>query len=182
MERDENALWDEIVAHYDETAGVEDDTVIDPFIDVALPEDDDPEAGLPRADPHDPHTVDLSGVDLPELDPPDVVFPDEQPQAYVVPPPEPEPEEPPELRAWGDEGRYVPPPPEPIPLPEKNRLIGWLGVFGAPLIALIALVLHHPFRGLLALLLVAWFVGGFIYLVRTMPDEPRDPWDDGSRI
>lgn len=31
-------------------------------------------------------------------------------------------------------------------------------------------------------LLVVWFVGGFLYLVREMPRSPRDPWDDGSRI
>jgi hypothetical protein len=29
---------------------------------------------------------------------------------------------------------------------------------------------------------VAWFVGGFGYLVHEMPRSPRDPWDDGSRI
>ena len=97
-------------------------------------------------------------------------------------PADPEPEDPPELRAWDDEGSYVPPPPEPIPLAEPPRMLGWLGVFAAPLIALVALIVGHPFRGLLALLLVGWFVGGFVYLVRTMPDEPREPWDDGSRV
>jgi hypothetical protein len=30
--------------------------------------------------------------------------------------------------------------------------------------------------------LVAWFVGGFLYLVATMPRSPREPWDDGSRV
>ena len=30
--------------------------------------------------------------------------------------------------------------------------------------------------------LVAWFVGGFTYLVLQMPRGPRDPEDDGARL
>lgn len=140
MTRDEDALWQEIVDNYGETASVE---------EAAAGSEEEP-----------------------ALDP--------QPELYVIP--EPEPEVPRELRDWDDQERYQPPPPAPIPLAEPPRMLGWLGVFGAPVIALVALVLGHPFRGILAVLLVAWFVGGFIYLIRTMNADPRDPWDDGSRI
>ncbi|KQY63930.1 MULTISPECIES: hypothetical protein [unclassified Nocardioides] len=157
MERDEDALWREIVDNYD-----------------TAPDDGE----LPEAERR-LQTEDVA--EAPESGPPsDTVEP--EPQLFAVPLPVPEPEEPLELRSWNDEGRYVPPPPERIPLPEPPRLLGWLGVFLAPVIALVALVLGHPFRGLLALLLVGWFVGGFLYLVHTMPDDPRDPWDDGSRV
>lgn len=121
-----------------------------------------------------------AGEEPEETEPVDPSPGEHHPQIYALP--DPEPLDPPELRDWDDTGRYVPPPPAPIPLAEPPRMLGWLGVFAAPLIALVALVLGHPFRGLLAVLLVAWFIGGFLYLVRTMPDEPREPWDDGSRI
>ena len=83
---------------------------------------------------------------------------------------------------WEDEGRFVPPPPPPIPRPEPRRGLAWAGLFGAPLVLLVALVLGIYLPGWLSLILVAGFVGGFLYLVSTMPTEPRDPGDDGSRI
>ena len=46
---------------------------------------------------------------------------------------------------------------------------------GALLVAALWLV-----RELVAYLLVAGFVGGFLYLVFTMTREPRDPDDDGA--
>ncbi|WP_110205099.1 hypothetical protein [Nocardioides daejeonensis] len=99
----------------------------------------------------------------------------------VDPDPEPEPArwtpEP-----WEDEGGFVPPPTPPFPWAEPRRLVAWLGVFLAPSVMLIGLVLAQRFPGWLSGLLVAWFVGGFLYLVATMPRGGRDPWDDGSRI
>jgi len=41
---------------------------------------------------------------------------------------------------------------------------------------------HLPLPGWLAKGLVAWFVGGFVYLVLHMDRGPRDPWDDGARV
>ena len=35
---------------------------------------------------------------------------------------------------------------------------------------------------LVAYALIAWFVGGFTYLVLLMPRGPRDPDDDGARL
>ncbi|MET1060713.1 MAG: hypothetical protein ABWX84_14030 [Nocardioides sp.] len=96
----------------------------------------------------------------------------------VEPAAEPEPRSFP----WEDEGRFVPPPPPPIPRPEPRRALAWTGLFGAPLVLLTALVFGIYLPGWMSLALVAGFVGGFLYLVSTMPSEPRDPGDDGSRI
>ena len=83
---------------------------------------------------------------------------------------------------WEDEGRFVPPPAPPIPRPEPRRALAWSGLFGAPLVLLVALIFGIYLPGWLSLLLVGGFVGGFLYLVSTMPTDPRDPGDDGSRI
>ncbi|HXH77997.1 hypothetical protein [Nocardioides sp.] len=109
---------------------------------------------------------------------------------------EPDPVEPAPARSWSeeepdpapdpgpaaayDEPRFVPPTPPPLPRPEPRRAIAWAGVFGAPVLVLVALRIDLP--SLLDYLLVAWFVGGFLYLVATMSRSGREPWDDGSRI
>jgi hypothetical protein len=103
-------------------------------------------------------------------------------------PPEPAPAAPPELRAapdddlWSDEERYVPPPPPPVPHPTGVRLAAWSGVFGAPAVLLVALVLGIPLPSLVGYALVASFIGGFLYLVVHMQRGPRDPGDDGAVV
>ncbi|MCW2833995.1 MAG: hypothetical protein JWN68_1948 [Nocardioides sp.] len=84
--------------------------------------------------------------------------------------------------AYDDEPRFVPPIPPPLPRPEPRRAIAWAGVFGAPVLMLVALVLQIDLPSLIDYLLIAWFVGGFAYLVATMSRTGREPWDDGSRI
>ncbi len=74
----------------------------------------------------------------------------------------------------------MPPPPPPIPTPPRDRLVAWLGIFGSPAILLVCLVLGIVIPQLIAYVLVAGFVGGFVYLVVKMPREPRDPGDDGA--
>ena len=64
---------------------------------------------------------------------------------------EPDPVEPPAPRPWSepepapartsaydDEARFVPPTPPPLPRPEPKRAVAWAGVFGAPVLVLIA--------------------------------------------
>lgn len=80
------------------------------------------------------------------------------------------------------ETSYVPPEPEPFPLPEPDRGIAWIGVIGSPLVLLVSLVAGIGLPSWVGYLMIAWFVGGFCYLVARMPKEPRDPWDDGSRV
>jgi len=81
-----------------------------------------------------------------------------------------------------DDERFVPPPPPPLPRVAPDRLTAWVGVFGAPTVLLTALVLGVHISAWLGYLLVAAFVGGFIYLVAQMPRGPRDPFDDGARL
>jgi hypothetical protein len=81
-----------------------------------------------------------------------------------------------------EEDGYVPPEPPPVPLPERPRLAAWVGLLGAPLLLVVLMLAGATIGSWLLLLLVSAFVGGFGYLVATMSREPRDPWDDGSRI
>ena len=78
--------------------------------------------------------------------------------------------------------RFVPPVPPAFPPPPPARFAAWLGVFGAPTVLLVALVLGIPLPGWIAYGLVASFVGGFGYLVVHMQRGPRDPGDDGAVV
>lgn len=79
--------------------------------------------------------------------------------------------------------RFRPPPPPPFPRPRSwQRGLAWSGIFVAPALALLIGLLSIDVAPLVGWVLVAWFVGGFLYLVLEMPKVPRDPWDDGSRI
>ena len=81
-----------------------------------------------------------------------------------------------------EEERFEPPPPPPLPRPAADRLAAWVGVFGAPAVLLTALILGISLPTVIGYLLVAAFVGGFVYLVYRMPRGPRDPWDDGAQV
>jgi hypothetical protein len=78
---------------------------------------------------------------------------------------------------WDDEGHFVPPEPPPMPKLEPRRKLAWIGLFGAPVLMLVAVVFGWSFPGWLSFLLVAGFLGGFGYLVATMP---RGRGEDGS--
>jgi hypothetical protein len=98
--------------------------------------------------------------------------------------PEPEPAYDDHLEEWDDldDETFVPPPPPPLPHPTPLRLAAWLGVFGAPAVLLIVMVLALPLATWLEKGLVGYFIGGFLYLVFNMERGPRDPWDDGARV
>lgn len=83
--------------------------------------------------------------------------------------------------AWEDEGRFVPPEPEPGPLPEPRRMLAWIGVLGVPMVAIVLAFTDWSLPFPLPLLLFAWCVGGFGYLVATMRQDD-DGWDDGARV
>ena len=79
--------------------------------------------------------------------------------------------------------RFRPPDAPPFPRPRTwQRGVAWSGLFVAPVLALVVGLFSLGLPRLVGWALVAWFVGGFLYLVREMPRAPRDPWDDGSRI
>lgn len=81
-----------------------------------------------------------------------------------------------------DEGTFVPPTPPPVQLPEPPRLIAWSGVIGAPALFVIALIAGVRLPSWASTLLVCSFIGGFVFLVATMRNEPRDPGDDGAVV
>jgi hypothetical protein len=88
-----------------------------------------------------------------------------------------------EVEAVAAVDRFQPPPPPPFPTPRTwQRGVAWAGIFLAPALALVIGLLSIYVAPLVGWALVAWFVGGFAYLVFVMPRAPRDPWDDGSRI
>ena len=153
--RDEDLLWRSIVDNYGDR--------------VTL----DPTPGEPTGEP--------TAETLEE--------PTEEPTATQVPaaPSEPE-EQPAEARDWLDayddpEDHFVPPEPERVPTPEPPRLIAWAGVFGVPVVVLVLVVLQVSLPPWASMLCLAWFVGGFGYLVATMRREPPDnDWDDGARL
>jgi hypothetical protein len=80
------------------------------------------------------------------------------------------------------EEHFVPPPPPPLPKPPPTRLLAWLGLFGVPTFVLVTLVVGIVLPSWLGLLLMGWFVGGFVYLVASMNPGPGGGGDDGARI
>jgi hypothetical protein len=118
------------------------------------------------------------------------VLGDETPTGGTEPPPEPlaedlvdEDEVDVREKAIAAADSFRPPPPPPFPAPRTwQRGLAWSGVLLAPALALVIALLSIYVHPLFGWGLIAWFVGGFLYLVREMPRAPRDPWDDGSRI
>jgi hypothetical protein len=110
-----------------------------------------------------PELADEPEVEVPPS--PRGVFPDEEPQQ-------------PELVEAED--HFVPPPPPPLPRPEPRRLLAWFGLFGVPTIVLVCLMTSFDLPSWLGLLLMVWFVGGFVYLVASMRPGAGDDFDDGA--
>lgn len=99
------------------------------------------------------------------------------------------PREEPADEAWNprpfdlsDEGTFVPPTPPPMEWPSPPRLIAWSGVIGAPVLFVLFLLVGATMPAWASTLLVCAFVGGFVFLVATMRNEPRDPGDDGAVV
>ena len=84
-----------------------------------------------------------------------------------------------------DEDEFVPPDPD-LPRPTPERLLAWLGVLGAPVVAIILVTIYTVTGFVVPSWIVAFlvlaFLGGFGYLLVTMSRDPGDPWDDGARL
>jgi hypothetical protein len=117
----------------------------------------------------------------PQLDEP-APEPPETPVAPIqVPPSLRDLDGPREARAESEaEGHFVPPPPPPLPSATPPRLLAWVGLFGVPMLVLVAIVAGLSLPPWLGLILMVWFVGGFVYLVASMRPGPRDDYDDGA--
>lgn len=114
-------------------------------------------------------------------------FPDveaAEPVALIPAEPEPAYAVPRELSeaTWEDEGHFVPPTPPPVPRPRGLRAVAWFGLIGIPALMLVLLIAHYTPPSPIGLLMIAWFVGGFGYLVATMnaSDDTDRGWDDGA--
>jgi hypothetical protein len=97
--------------------------------------------------------------------------------------------DPPEPSAAAHEGttvereeHFVPPDPPPLPMPPPARLLAWLGLFGVPAFVLVALVAKVAVPSWMGLLLMIWFVGGFVFLVASMRPGTGEDYDDGARL
>jgi hypothetical protein len=86
------------------------------------------------------------------------------------------------LDAWDDpDDHFVPPEPPPLPTLDPPRLLAWAGVFGVPMLVIVVSVLQISIPSFVSLLCLAWFVGGFGYLVATMRrDDDPNTRDDGA--
>jgi hypothetical protein len=113
----------------------------------------------------------------------------EEPEVEVPPSPRdlerpPQPEEQASVAATAaePEDHFVPPPPPPLPTPPPARLLAWAGLFGVPTFVLVALVARLPVPSWLGLILMVWFVGGFVFLVASMRPGSGGDYDDGARL
>ena len=62
------------------------------------------------------------------------------------------------------------------------RRLAWAGLFGPPLLMMLAVVLGWTYPPWFLMLLVAAFVGGFVFLVATMPRDRGEDGDDGAVV
>ena len=76
----------------------------------------------------------------------------------------------------------MPPEPPPLPYVAPQRLLAGAGLAAAPVALLLSVLVGLDLPGWVGYLLVAWFVGGFVHLVKHMRRHPDDPWDDGARV
>ncbi|MBE7323268.1 hypothetical protein IEQ44_01200 [Nocardioides sp. Y6] len=165
---EEDEAWRLIVDHYDETA------VREPRESGEQVDSDSEPRDLQETRPDDP-TVDevlppASGP-LPTPAP----FPADAPAA-------PDAEDGATWRDPDDDDAFVPPPAPPAPDLPTGRLVAWTGVLGTPLLFFLAALTGRTIPGALAALLAGVLAASFVYLVVSQPRDPRDPWDDGSRV
>lgn len=81
-----------------------------------------------------------------------------------------------------EDEHFVPPEPPPIPRGTPARRLAWVGLFGPPLLMLLAVVLGWTFPPWFSMMLVAGFVGGFVFLIATMPRDTGDGGGDGAVV
>ncbi|MGI5270689.1 hypothetical protein ACQEUU_16165 [Nonomuraea sp. CA-218870] len=87
-------------------------------------------------------------------------------------------------RESDDEGHYEPPPPPPLPKLDLPAKLAWVALFGGPGYLLIAAMAGWHMEGWALFGAVAAFIGGFVALVVRMGDGPPGDsgWDDGARL
>jgi hypothetical protein len=169
----EEAAWQELVAHFGEPAGTVDSR-------GPWPAREDLPGSLPAdrgADPADTDPADTDPADTDPGGPPPAGSTDlipgivpAPPQARIVRPASGAP-------LPGDDGHYVPPAPPPLPRLDPATKGAWLALFGGPAYLLVAVMVGWAVPAWAAFCAVAAFVGGFTTLVIRMGDRP--PHDSG---
>lgn len=74
------------------------------------------------------------------------------------------------------------PPTPPLPRSTPERWAAWIALLGVPVLVVLCTVFSYTPTEMVRWVLGAAWLGAFAYLVATMDDRPRDPWDDGSRV
>lgn len=98
-----------------------------------------------------------------------------------------EPDEPhsrrsPEHPRPNDDEHFVPPAPPPIPRTDMITTLAWAGVFGTPVLFAGAYVFGQSVSGLVSMIAVIAFIGGFAVLIsRLRGHDPHDP-DSGAVV
>lgn len=78
-----------------------------------------------------------------------------------------------------DEGHFVPPEPPPLPEADVTSKFAWLGVLGAPVLLLLAILLGWEMTWWLATACIGGFLGGALTLVMRMRTDDEDDEDPG---
>ncbi|MFI8205918.1 hypothetical protein [Streptomyces sp. NPDC085937] len=78
-----------------------------------------------------------------------------------------------------DEGHFVPPEPPPLPEADVTSKFAWLGVLGAPVLLLLAILLGWEMTWWLTTLCIGGFLGGAVTLVTRMRTDDEDDEDPG---
>lgn len=81
-----------------------------------------------------------------------------------------------------DEDHFVPEPPPPPPDIDLVSRLAWAGVFGGPILLLVATLLTWVPPRAVVLVCVLGFVGGIVTLVLRMKDGPPDDPDNGAVV
>lgn len=81
-----------------------------------------------------------------------------------------------------DDEHFVPPAPPPIPRTDMITMLAWAGVFGTPVLFAGAYLLGQSLSGLVSMIAVIAFIGGFGVLIsRLRGHDPHDP-DNGAVV
>lgn len=143
-QRDDDAIWAEIVAGFD--AEPAEGTTPWPDEENLHPEEDDVrdrEGRLPTA-----RVIEVAGM---EVEPPDGLDDEDD-----------------------DDDHYIPPPPPPLPSGDPITRGAWVALVGGPLYLLTTVILGWEVPGWAAFTAVAAFIGGFVALVLRLGDDPPD--------
>ncbi|HET7901483.1 MAG TPA: hypothetical protein VFL59_09870 [Candidatus Nanopelagicales bacterium] len=77
---------------------------------------------------------------------------------------------------------FVPDPPPPLPESDRVTRLAWAGLVGGPVLIMLAAIFGIGLQGIVLVVAIGAFLGGFATLVLRMGDRRSDDdgWDDGA--